>query len=57
MTGGESAYVNFGFESVFKTPATANKTFGSDVSIKNLDIKNNINGIITLGLSPFFRKK
>ena len=49
MTGGENAYVNFGYESAFKTPAIANKTFGTDISVKNLDIKNNIKRQYGLG--------
>jgi hypothetical protein len=49
MTGGESAYVHFGYESTFKGGSTCNKVFGQNVQIKNVDLKNNIKRIFNLG--------
>lgn len=37
---GANTYVNYGYESTFKTPVTANKCFGHNVSISTLDKQN-----------------
>lgn len=49
MVGGEHAYVHFGFEDVFASGAVANKTFGENVTIRNVDLKNNLKRIFRLG--------
>ena len=49
MSGGESNYVHFGFESTFKGAATANKVFGENVSIRSVDLKNNVRRLFRLG--------
>ena len=43
MPGGESNYVHFGYENTFKTAATTiTKVFGENVTIRNVDLKNNL---------------
>ena len=49
MVGGEYAYVHFGYEDVFASGAIANKIFGENTTIRNVDIKNNFKRIFRLG--------
>lgn len=49
MSGGESNYVHFEFESTFKGGGTANKVFGESVTIRNVDLKNNVRRLFRLG--------
>ncbi len=48
-TGGESNYCHFGYETTFKSAATANKIFGENLQIKSVDLKNNIKRLFRLG--------
>jgi len=49
MAGGESNYIHFGYEDTYKSAATANKIFGKSVTIRNVDLKNNITRHFNLG--------
>jgi hypothetical protein len=49
MVGGENSYIHFGYEDVFASGAIANKTFGENVTIRSVDLKNNFKRIFRLG--------
>lgn len=50
MTGGESNFVMFGYEtSGFTLQTSNNKVFGENVTIRNVDIKNNLKRLFRLG--------
>jgi len=49
MVGGEHAYVHFGYEDVFASGAITNKTFGENLTIRSVDLKNNMKRIFRLG--------
>jgi Phage tail tube protein len=48
MPTGADAYLNYGYETTFKTAVTANKVFGQDVRITNLSKKNNLKRLYQL---------
>jgi len=49
MVGGEHTYIHFGYEDIFASGAIANKIFGENTTIRNVDIKNNFKRIFRLG--------